>query len=118
MPSSTSDSNQIKKGPREGPRRVALCEWLEGELRHKSDGACVAGKYSLRVIEDGIARSQVVQIAGAVRAGEERSNVIHPQSLPRIAAWNVLRVIQDIGELRADTKFESLGDVDVLIGRE
>ena len=101
-----------------GPSRVASCEWLEGEFGHKSDGTSVAGKYRLRVVEDGIARSQVVQVAGAVRASDERSNVIHSQSLPRIAARNVLRMIQDIGELRTDSKSKSLRNVDVFVGSE
>ena len=78
----------------------------------------VAGKYRLRIVEDGIARRQVVQIARAVGAGDERGNVIHSQSLPRIAAGNVLRVIEEVGELRAESEFNPLRDVDVLIGSE
>ncbi len=109
-------------GPRRAPvklfRHFPRCSGLEGEFGHKSDGASVAGKYRLRVVEDGIARSQIVQIARTVRASDERSNVVHAQSLTRIATRNVLGVIEQVGELCAEAEFDPLGNVYVLIGCE
>ena len=78
-------------------------ERLEGELGHQSNAASVAGKYRLRIVEDGIAGSEIVQIARAVRPREERGDVIHSQPLTRIAARNVLRVIEQIRELRTES---------------
>jgi hypothetical protein len=51
---------------------------LEGEFSYQRDAARVAGKYSLGIIEDGIPRSQIVQVARTVGPRKERSNVIHP----------------------------------------
>jgi len=101
-----------------GPLRLRVTSQLEGYLAHNCDGARVAGKYSLRVIEDCVPRSEIVQIARAVRSGEERGDIIHPESLPRIATWNVLRMIEQIGELCAETEFKALGDAYVFVSGE
>ena len=108
-----------RRGPR-GPQSCSSqisCQ-LEGKFGHQSDGASVAGKYRLRVIENGIARSEIVQITRAVRSSQERSYVIDSQPPTRIAARNVLGVIQNVGELRTETEFEPLRNAYVLVCRE
>jgi len=59
----------------------------------------------LRIVKDRVPRREIVQIAGAVRPSNERSNVIHPESLARVAAG----VASHIGE-SADEKTQNRGD--------
>src|ERR1700746_573876 len=90
----------------------------EGELRHQRDRTRVAGENCLRVVENRVARGQIVQVAGAVWSGEEGCDVIDAESLSRIASWNVLRVIEQVCELSAKTELEALREVDLFIRRK
>src|SRR5215469_5388190 len=75
----------------------------ERELCYQRDGASVAGEDGFRVVEYRVTRSQIVQVAGAIRSGEEGRDVVDAEPLTRVAAGNVLRVIEDIGKLSAQT---------------
>src|SRR5580704_10046229 len=75
-----------KNGARRAPSRRSIPCCLEGELRHQSYAASVAGDHRPRVIEVGIVRLQIVQVARAVRASGERVYIIHTQPLARIAS--------------------------------
>ena len=76
---------------------------LEGELRHQS----VAGEHRPRIVEVGIARGQIVQVARAVGAGGERVHIIHTQPLARIASGDELGVIDNVPELRTELELAS-----------
>jgi hypothetical protein len=60
-----------EKGALKGPLVCHSHLSLEGEFSDQGNGTSIAGEYRLRIIEDGIARSEIVQIARAVRSGEE-----------------------------------------------
>ena len=70
----------------------------EREFCHQSNGACVAGEHRPRNVEVCIARRNVRLVRSSDRW--EAAHIIHSQAIARIAAGDILWVIDDVGELR------------------
>ena len=87
---------------------------LERKFSNDRHRTRVAGEHRLWIVEVCIPRRQIVQVTTG--NGIETSHVVYAKSRAGVAARNVLSMVEDIAELRTQTKFEPLGNVYVLIG--
>src|ERR1700757_339969 len=104
------------RGPTSAPELVELIPSLKRELCQQRDRACVACKYGFRIIEVCIARRDERFVSRSHRA--KAVDVIHSQPKARIAARNVLGMVDDVPKLRAEPELLGLREIQVLVDAE
>src|SRR4029077_4492369 len=105
----TKSNTTIKEALSSLPMTAVFCTTeLERKFSNDRHRTRVAGEHRLWIVEICIPRRQVVQVTTG--NGIETSHVVYAKSRAGVTARNVLSMVEDIAELRTQTKLEPLGN--------